>query len=285
MSAPALRRPALRYYGGKWRIAPWVIGLMPPHDVYVEPFGGAGSVLLRKPRSRVEVYNDLDSNVVNFFSVLRDSEMAAELKRLVELTPFSREEHTAAFEQADCMVENARRMLVRSYMDFSPAAVSSWRKSGFNASPISSGGRKASKDGISRHRSHELASWPEIVPAITERLRGVVIENRDAIEVIKQQDSPVTLFYVDPPYLQETRRDPGRGYRHEMTSQDHADLLAALLEVKGMVMLNGYDSGMYNDALAGWRIERKNTRAHGFGLRTEVIWMNPAAAQAKAGLI
>ena len=108
-------RPVLRYYGGKFRIAEWVISHFPPHRVYVEPFGGAASVLLQKNAALVEVYNDLDSHVVSLFRILRDPARAEELRWLMELTPFSREEHARSFEQSSDPLEEARRFLVRSF--------------------------------------------------------------------------------------------------------------------------------------------------------------------------
>src|SRR3972149_1343948 len=111
-------RPVLRYHGGKWMLAPWVVENFPPHTVYVEPFGGAASVLMRKPRSSVEVYNDLDDAVVNVFRVLRDRSMARELARVVSLTPWARREFEDAYEHTDDPVEWARRTLVKSFLGF-----------------------------------------------------------------------------------------------------------------------------------------------------------------------
>src|SRR3990167_9397763 len=115
--APA--RPALRYYGGKWNLAPWIIGHFPPHKNYVEPCGGAASVLLQKPRSPLETYNDLDGNVENFFRILRD--FSAELIRRISLTPWAREEYELSFRPTDDPIEQARRFFVQSRMSMQGA--------------------------------------------------------------------------------------------------------------------------------------------------------------------
>src|SRR4051812_1578874 len=114
MIAPT--RPVLRYHGGKWRIAPWIIEHFPPHLMYVEPFAGAASVLLRKPRVDFEVYNDLDTDVVNVFRVLRDPAAASQLAEQLSLTPWSRREFEVSYEISDDPVERARRTLIRSFM-------------------------------------------------------------------------------------------------------------------------------------------------------------------------
>lgn len=111
-------RPALRYHGGKWRLAPWIISHFPAHRVYVEPFGGGASVLLRKPRVEREVYNDLDEDVVNLFQVLRDAGRSGQLIELLRLTPFARTEFEDSYEPTSDPVERARRLVVRSYMGF-----------------------------------------------------------------------------------------------------------------------------------------------------------------------
>lgn len=253
-------RPLLRWHGGKWMLAPWVIQHFPPHRVYVEPFGGAASVLLRKPRSYAEVYNDLDDDAVTLFRVLR-SERANELIEALRLTPFARSEFMQAYESADDDVERARRLVIRSFQGFGSNACH--RLSGFRANSNRSGTTPA----------HDWANHADALPAIVERLRGVAIETRDAQAVMAAHDGAQTLHYVDPPYLPETR-DAGGDYAHEMTLADHEKLLAFLRTMTGAVVLSGYPSALYDDALAGWtRIERR-ALADGARARTEVLWIN-----------
>jgi DNA adenine methylase len=129
----------LRYHGGKWRLAPWIIEHFPTHRVYVEPFGGGGSVLMRKQRSYAEVYNDLDAEVTNLFRVLRDEATAIELARRVRLTPFARDEFLDAYNGAEEPVERARRMVVRGFMGFGSAAATRDHKTGFRSNVTRSG--------------------------------------------------------------------------------------------------------------------------------------------------
>lgn len=303
MNAPT--RPVLRWHGGKWRLAPWIIGHFPAHRVYVEPFGGAGSVLLRKERTYAEIYNDLDDLVVNLFRVLRDADAAAELDRQLRLTPFSRREFEAAMEPGEGDVERARRLVVRSFMGFGSNAHSAapHTRSGFRAivRGVNHGDRRTGVRAPAKYTStgfrsnssrsgttpaHDWANYPDALAGIVDRLTGVVVEHRDATEVMAQHDSPATLHYVDPPYLPETRSPANkydlkhRTYRHELTRADHERLLAFLRDdVVGMVVLSGYPAPLYDDALAGWR--RVETPAHADGARprTEVLWVNPAAAE------
>lgn len=219
------RRPILRYHGGKWMLAPWLIARFPPHRVYVEPFGGGASVLLRKPRSYAEVYNDLDGDVVNVFRVLRDPASAAELERLLRLTPFAREEFEATGKGETAgpsdPVERARRTIFRSFAGFAIAATNGDFSTGFRANSNRSGTTPA----------HDWANYPDCANAFTARLSGVVIENKDAIAVMARHDSERTLHYLDPPYAHETRnlQRGNASYRHEMSDDDHARLAAAAL--------------------------------------------------------
>lgn len=257
------RRPLMRYHGGKWRLASWVISHLPPHRVYVEPFGGAASVLLRKPRSFAEIYNDLDDEVVNVFRVLQDPAGALELQRRCHLTPFARAEFERAYEVSGDAVERARRILIRSWMGHGASGVRKHR-TGFRVNP---------------HRQRTTAAddwmaWPAVIPAFVDRLRGVTIESRPAAKLIADHDTPATLFYVDPPYMFETRSqkrsrgDLYHGYRHELTDADHTRLLQQLRAVRGLVVLSGYASPLYEQALAGWRrIEHKTTADRGGGAR------------------
>ena len=261
-------RPALRWHGGKWMLAPWIIENMPAHRIYVEPYCGAASVLLRKPRVYSEVVNDLDGELTGFFRVLRDRSSAAELERLLRLTPFARtefeESHTADLDP----VEQARRTVIRSFMGF--GSTSHNRATGFRANSNRSGTTPA----------HDWASYPDGIRILTARLQGVVIETRPAQDMIRQHDAPDALHYVDPPYVHEARAlGQQNNYRHEMTDDDHRDLAATLRGVSGQVMLSGYPSELYDCELyPDWpRLTRLH---HGDGAcdRTECLWLNPAAA-------
>jgi DNA adenine methylase len=222
MTAPAPTRPVLRYHGGKWRLAPWIIAHFPAHLTYVEPFGGAGSVLMRKPRSVAEVYNDRDEEVVNLFRVLRDPVRAAELRRLVELTPYSRVEFFASYEPSEDPVERARRRVVRAAMAFGTTS-GRRNRTGFRATPWRSGGATGVGDWV---------NYAEALEAFTARLRGVLLEGRPAAHVIEEYDAPDCLFYVDPPYpghAHDAADGPReRAYAHELTDDDHRRLAETL---------------------------------------------------------
>lgn len=266
MTAPT--RPVLRYHGGKWRLAPWVLSFFPPHRVYVEPFGGAASVLIQKPRSYAEVYNDLDGEIVGLFRVLRDEAQAAALGQALALTPFARTEFDLSYEPSDDPVEQARRTIVRCFMGFGSNA--HHRATGFRSNSNRSGTTPA----------RDWQNYPPQVALFCERLRGVVIEHRDALQVIATHDGPRTLHYVDPPYVASTR-DGGSDYAHELTEGDHRRLAVALHGVAGMVVLSGYACALYDDDLyRGWERHARPHLADGARERTEVVWLNPACSAA-----
>jgi len=255
-------RPVLRWHGGKWLLAPWIIGHFPQHEAYVEPYGGGASVLLRKPAARLEVYNDLDGEVVNLFRVLRSK--PEELCEAVRLTPFARAEFSEAYEMAEDDIERARRMLIRSHMGFGSNAVH--RRSGFRAAGLRAGVLPV----------HNWSDMPEVVRSVGERFRSVVIENRDAKKVMASNDGCDVLHYVDPPYVFETRGDKGKDYAHELSDDDHAELLTFLRGLSGMVVLSGYPSELYEEILTGWHRVKRIAMADGARERTEVLWINPA---------
>lgn len=261
MNTVAPTRPLLRWHGGKWILAPWIISHMPAHRVYVEPFGGAASVLMRKGRAYAEVYNDLDDEVVNLFRVLR-SESADRLVDLLKLTPFASEEFADAYSATDCAVERARRTVVKSFMGFGSNGVH--RTTGFRSNSNRSGTTPA----------RDWVNYPDALACIVERLRGVVVLNRDARDVMKAHDGTDTLHYVDPPYIFDTRTDSGNDYAHELTDDQHHELLAFLRTLKGKVMLSGYPSAIYDEALDGWTRIEKAALADGARKRVEVLWCN-----------
>ena len=264
-----ITRPALRYFGGKWRLAPWLISHFPPHDCYVEPFGGAASVLMLKPRAFAEVYNDLNDRAVNFFRVLR--ERPSDLVHVLNLTPYSRKEYRLAYEPSGDPLEDARRFAILS------------GQGNRGAGTIDAGGWRWMKH-VSRTAT-PAREWTKLdhLYQIAARLQGVQIESDDAKVVIARYDSPKTLYYVDPPYMPSTRclRWGGDAYSCEMREEDHVRLAETLHSVQGMVILSGYPSALYDELYAGWiKRERSNTLRvrsnRGRGRRSiECIWVSP----------
>lgn len=271
MTEQTIKHPAIRYHGGKFRLAPWIIEQMPEHVCYVEPFGGAAGVLLQKPRSYSEVYNDLDGNVVNLFRVLRDPELNQRLQDACCLTPYSRDEFCHAQEPATDPIERARRMVVLACMGFGTAAAAGGQ----------SGFRSDSKRKYAT-AAHLWERYPANLAAVCQRLQGVIIENKDALAVMRAHDAETTLHYIDPPYLPETRVQRNRYYAHEMTPTGHEQLLAVADTLQEMVMISGYDSELYSDMLASWKKVTRTSRisaGRGTSVRTECLWLNPAAQQ------
>lgn len=267
-------RPVLRYHGGKWMLAPTIISHFPPHRVYVEPFGGAASVLMRKPRSFGEVYNDVWSDVVNVFRVLRDPEQSAELERLLRLTPFAREEYEADWPDDEALpLERARRSVLRSFAGFGSASTCGNYRTGFRSNSNRSHTTPA----------HDWARYPDQLRGFCERLKGVVIEHRAAVEVIEQHDSPEALFYVDPPYPHATRNmERGNAaYHHEMTDEQHEQLAVVLRGCRGMVALSGYRCDLYDRLYCDWDRREFNATSDGRTPRVEVLWLNQACADAQ----
>jgi DNA adenine methylase len=268
-------RPILRYHGGKWILAPWIISNMPPHRVYVEPFGGGASVLLRKGRSYGEVYNELDGEVVNLFRVVR--ERGGVLRQKLLDTPFAREEFELSYETSEDPMEQARRTVVRSFMGFASVGASG-AKTGFRANSNRSGTIPV----------HDWVNFPEALQGLTDRLRGVVIECGDAAKVMLAHDGKDVLHYVDPPYVLDTRSnmsvDCKKGYRFELSDDDHRALATTLLELKGMVMLSGYPCELYAELYGAWNSVERDSLADGAQKRTEVIWFNDAAWKSKTNI-
>lgn len=257
-------RSPLKYFGAKWRLVPWLLEHMPEHVCYVEPFGGSAALLLSKPRSRVEVYNDIDGAVVEFFATLRDN--GEELARLVELTPCSRVEHAKAFEDTEDRMERVRRFLVRSWQ-----TVGGYRRGG-------SGSWSYSMADTAQSQASRWATVPERLRVLVERLQGVAIENEDALNVLRRYDRSTTLYYVDPPYHTDARS--WARYQHDLDRDEHTELLATLTSLEAMVMLSGYPTEEYSEALQGWQCHTRETRTLKNQPRIECLWLNPSALSA-----
>lgn len=280
MPLKAKQRSALKYPGAKAYLVPYILPLIPAHDVYVEPYCGGAALLLNKPRSPVEIINDLSHRITRFWRVLRDH--PAELRLLLQLTPYSAVE----FDDCDGValeldngtevndIENARRDYVRWRQSFGGAGKSFsetiHRVRGVTTDP--------EKIGFADVVSGWLSSIDVELPKIATRMRGVQIVNRDAIEVIEKWDGPNVFLYMDPPYCHAARVSPDV-YEHEMTDDQHRELARVLHNCKGKVILSGYNCELYNQLFGDWqRIEIDMAmHAAGGGVKkraTEVLWKN-----------
>jgi DNA adenine methylase len=254
-----------------------ILPFLPPHRLYTEAFGGGAGVLLRKERSYAEIYNDLDDDIVTLFRVLQDPAQAARFVEVLHLTPFARREFQIAYDPTDDPIERARRLVIRSFMGF-----------GSNAHSLSNRGHQSSGFRSSSNRSgttpaQDWANLPGAYGAIIERMRGVVIEHRDAMVILERHDGPDSLHYVDPPYVHETRSTFKSGkmaYKHELDIEGHTRLIEVLRRLSGMVVLSGYAHPLYDSTLEDWRRIEFSAFADGARPRTEVLWINPQACAA-----
>lgn len=274
-------KPPIPYYGAKGRLAPWIASLLPAHRVYVEPFAGSAAVLFAKPAAQHEVINDLDGNVIAFFKVLRDQ--PDELARACQLTPYARDEYRAASLDDETVddLERARRVFVRATQAFNADGLAGGRSGSW-----STGFRGTGR--LGRAQACAVADSADRLLDVADRLRGVVIENRAAANLIATYDRPDAAFYVDPPYLGSTRsgldacRRRTSNYRHDMPDEEsHRALASVLRECAGAVLLSGYDSDLYAELYDGWwrasvAIDRPSTNRSGgsTGDAVEVIWSN-----------
>ncbi len=258
-----IHRPALRWHGGKFAMRATLLSLLPPHVCFVEPYGGAGSIILSKEPSGIDVYNDLDMEVVNFFQVLR--ERSEELLQKIYLTPYSRAEQLRSHLPTDDLLESARRFYVRSIQSF-----------GGPTRGCSSGWRYV-RD--LQSRASPIRKWNKMdhLWAVVHRLKQIHIECKPALETIHRFDGTATLFYCDPPYLPATR-SVMKAYRHEMTESDHIALAETLNSVEGLAMLSGYDSDLYQRLYKGWHKVTKSISINSGKKAIECIWLSPKAA-------
>jgi DNA adenine methylase len=249
------RISAFAWYGGKFSQLDWLLPLLPPCKHFVDVFGGSGAVVMNRAPSPIETYNDLDKDVVHFFCVIRDPAKLQELLRQLELTPYSREERTMAHlslhrsesEELD-EIERARRFFVLArqttrgqvQMQHSPLGI--W---------------KCTRDALSRGMAGTVSSWQygiDGLAAIAARFRTIQVENYPAIRIIELYDTPDTLFYCDPPYVQDTRETSHRrrDYTNEMSDTDHRALAAALHKIKGRAAISGFPSQLYDELYGDW---------------------------------
>lgn len=249
-----------KYPGSKWSLANWIISFFPKHHSYLEPFFGSGAVLFNKPRSNIETVNDLDGNVVNLFECMRSD--PEKLARSIYLTPYAREVYEKAFyENPEEPFEKALNFYIRLNMGH-----------GFRTNGEKVGWKN---DVQGRERAYASQDWvhlPDKILQAAERLRGVQIENRPAVEIMERFNHPNVLIYLDPPYVLGTRH--GKQYRYEMDDTDHEQLLNAAMSHKGYVLISGYDNELYRKHLKDWHVEETTSYCQKNIKKREMLWMN-----------
>lgn len=252
------------YFGGKHKLTPRLLPLIPPHTLYVEVFGGGGSLLFGHPKSPVEVYNDIDTALVEFFQVIQHPQESSSLVEKLNLTLYSREIYNEFAESWHCQPTRLERVY-RWYV----VAISSYGgKIGEGWSPS----KVTNKTAQLRNRANNLS-------AAIKRVRDVKIENETWETILDRYDERETFFYLDPPYVHQTRKSGE--YRHEMTDDDHRRLVERLQRLEGYVMLSGYENEIYNEL--PWRTLETGVQASVVASkdwdgennhRTEVVWTN-----------
>lgn len=261
-------RAIFRYPGSKWSIADWIISHFPENYekmVYLEPFVGSGAVFFNKNPGAVETINDLESEIVNLFQVLRDQ--PEELKRVLDLTPYSREEYDKSFEPCDEPIEKARRYMVKTAQAIG-AKLQGTQKCGWrNHKQMKIGGTACKWAGIT-----------ETIDTAAARLRGdtthlVQIEHMDALKLIERYNNPDVLMYLDPPYVRSARKS-GALYNHEMDDEGQILLLDTIEKSRAKIVISGYESELYNQRLAGWYKDSTQSQTTSAKMATETIWMN-----------
>lgn len=250
----------IKYPGSKWSLAEWIISMFPNHHSYLEPFFGSGAVLFNKPRSNIETVNDLDGNVVNLFEWIRND--PEKLTHEIYYTPYARQVYEQAFSRKS---EDSLGRAVSFYVRLNMGH-------GFRTTGEKVGWKN---DVQGRERAYAAQDWvhlPEKIYQAAERLRGVQIENKPAVELIERFNHESVLIYCDPPYMLKTRH--GKQYLCEMSDAEHGELLEVLLKHKGPVVISGYDTDLYNNMLAGWRRYENISYSQVCSKKKEVLWLN-----------
>lgn len=256
---------AFPWYGGKYSHLDFILPHFPKnYRHYVEVFGGSGALLLNKNPSPVETYNDLDSEIVNFFKVLRENQ--DEFVRILTFTPYSREEFARAcdYQEVTNNVERARLFYIRTCQSM-------------NAQPNPN---FTSWCVINNSKDNKPLYWHNKIKKINEvaeRFKLVQIENKPALEIIKKYDSDTTFFYVDPPYILSTRNVKNM-YKFEMTDEKHIELSSILQNIKGQAIISGYNCDLYTELYDNWdRFDAPIKKISSSSRKTdrqESIWLN-----------
>jgi DNA adenine methylase len=263
----------LQYPGKKNSIAKWIISHFPPDYqsmTYLEPFFGSGCIFFRKERSVIETINDLDSEVSNLFMQIRGN--PDELLLRLMNTPWSRDEYDLAYEISNDPIEQARRCIVRFGFTLGACV------------RIKNGMRFDIKRNSGAVTNFHL-KLPEVITLASERLKHtrnnlVQIENRSVFELIPIYNRENVFMYLDPPYLLETRKNR-KVYRHELSSDEHKELLKLITTSKAKILISGYMNDLYQTYLSNWRLDKKINKDQAGNDKTECIWINYPDSQSQ----
>lgn len=259
---------AFNYFGGKTTWLDELYKYFPNHRYFLDLFCGSMSVTLNKQPSEMDTANDLNSDIYNFFSVLRDEPEL--LFRAVELTMVSRNEYNNCFPinaPGISNVERARRFFVRCRMSFQGSGIK--ESTGFNACI------RTSERGVSKNVSKYLSAV-EKLPAVVDRLKHIQIENLDYREILQRHNSHEHFIYVDPPY-ELRKRKYKKWYQHEFEDKDHIELSEKLRTSKSMIMISHYKSEFYDELYHDWNYLMLPARGHSMKngkVTEECIWFN-----------
>lgn len=251
-------KTVLNYPGSKQMIKNWILSYIPPHIVYVEPYFGSGTIFFDKEPAKIEIINDIDKDIYNYFKVLRDD--PEKLIEKIMFTPFAIEEYKKSRELSiyDNEIERARKFAVRCYF-------------GIGNSNVYKNGFRRSKSKTASNKSKTWAQLPDHLKKATIRLKNAIIENDEAINIIKKYNNKDVFIYCDPPYILSSRKN--HLYNYEMTDNQHMELLKTLKDHKGKILISGYDNELYNEILEDWNKE-VITASSECGKRIECLWMN-----------
>ena len=258
------------YFGGKFFMADKLMPLFPEHKTYVEVFGGSGAILINKKPSEIEVYNDIDGELYNFFKVIADKKLFKKFQEKISLLPYSRECYYEYRDMRTDKLDKAGRAVRFYYLI----------KSTINGEHPNSKKGPGWRFSIDVNIPQYVRNSIDKLSLIHKRLSEVYIDNLDFRKLIANWDRPDTFFYLDPPYVVSSRKSGG--YMFEMMDEDHNDLIDILLNIKGKWLLSGYDNDIYNKRLSDFYRQDFNCLANSLRYRdknnnpgrTETVWAN-----------
>jgi DNA adenine methylase len=271
-----MKNALIHYHGGKFRLADCIISFFPPHKLYVEPFGGAASVLLRKSVVQTEIYNDIDNRLFRVFNTIRNH--PAELAAVLAMTLYSKKDLHLCYLADDYDkiddIEFSRRFIVMGHLAISSTSMN--EMTGFRSHVNSSIRSAVTGSGDYCSQANTFSKLPAAVFEIRDRLAKVIIENCDYRSLIDRYNRPAVLWYFDPPYLPSTRGKSSnkRGYHFSLTKDEHIELLEIIKGLNGFVVISGYDNEIYNEKLSDWNKVTKKTICDSRAKRIECLWMN-----------